>query len=106
MDLLYSRYSNPLELMRLYINQGRFGEFVSAILDLDEKRKREENEKEDEQKMWELYLHSSSDKSFDEWKKDIIDNSKAQSVSLSMNDSQVEEVKEKARKILYSFSPN
>ena len=32
MDLLYARYSNPMDLMGRYINQGRFGEFVHEFL--------------------------------------------------------------------------
>lgn len=107
MDLLYSRYSNPLEFMRLYINQGRFGEFVAEILEMDQKRKQEETEKDNEQKMWEMYLHSMADKSFNDWKKDILSNSNSNQkpASLSMNDDQVEDAKQKARGILKNFSP-
>ena len=54
MDLLYSRYSNPLEFMHLYMEQGRFGEFVTNILEMDQKRKQEEAEKENERNLWEL----------------------------------------------------
>lgn len=107
MDLLYSRYSNPFEFMRLYINQGRFGEFVTEILEMDQKRKQEEAEKDNEQKMWEMYLHSMADKSFNDWKKDVLSNSNSNQkpVSLSMNDDQVEDAKQKARGILKNFSP-
>ena len=107
MDLLYSRYSNPLEFMRLYINQGRFGEFVAEILEMDAKRKQEEADKDNEQKMWEMYLHSMADKSFNDWKKDVLSNSNSNQkpVSLSMNDDQVEDAKQKARGILKNISP-
>ena len=107
MDLLYSRYSNPLEFMSLYINQGRFGEFVAEILEMDAKRKQEEADKDNEQKMWEMYLHSMADKSFNDWKKDVLSNrnSNQKPVSLSMNDDQVEDAKQKARGILKNFSP-
>lgn len=107
MDLLYSRYSNPLEFMRLYINQGRFGEFVAEILEMDAKRKQEEADKDNEQKMWEMYLHSMADKSFSDWKKDVLSNSNSNQkpVSFSMNDDQVEDAKQKARGILKNFSP-
>ena len=107
MDLLYSRYRNPLEFMRLYINQGRFGEFVAEILEMDAKRKQEEADKDNEQKMWEMYLHSMADKSFNDWKKDVLSNSNSNQkpVSLSMNDDQVEDAKQKARGILKNFSP-
>lgn len=107
MDLLYSRYSNPLEFMRLYTEQGRFGEFVTEILKMDQKRKTEAAKKEDEQKLWEIYLHSTAEKSFNDWKKDILSNnaSSQKPVSLSMDESQVENVKQQARGILQRFSP-
>ena len=107
MDLLYSRYSNPLEFMRLYADQGRFGEFVTKILQMDRKRKIEVAKKDDEQKLWEIYLHSMSDKSFSEWKKDILSN-KAKNqkpASLSMSDAQINDTKQQARDILHRFSP-
>lgn len=70
--MLYSRYSNPLEFMRLYIDQGRFGEFVTNIIDMDNKRKQEEAEKDDENKWFSLYVHSGSDKCFIDWKAEIL----------------------------------
>lgn len=75
MDLLYSRYSNPLEFMSMYIEQGRFGEFVANIIDLNNKRKKEELEKENEDKLWMLYCHSYSEKSFNEWKNTVMSRS-------------------------------
>lgn len=72
MDLLYSKYSNPLEFMNMYINQGRFGEFVTEIVGLENNRKQEEVEKQNEDRLWEAYLHSMSDKSFLEWKKAVM----------------------------------
>lgn len=59
--------------MNLYINGGRFGEFVSGLLEIEYKRKKEMAEKEDEDKLWSLYIHSLPDKSFNEWKKDLVD---------------------------------
>ena len=72
MDLLYSRYASPFEFMNLYINGGRFGEFVSKLLETDYKRKKEKAEKEDEDKLWSLYIHSMPDRSFEEWKKELV----------------------------------
>ncbi len=101
MDLLYSRYSNPLEFMHLYIEQGRFGEFVEQIIELDNKRKKEEVDKENEEKLWQMYIHSMSDKSFIQWKDELINEQpQNQESSLSMTDKQIEEQKNKARNIL------
>ncbi len=109
MDLLYSRYSNPLEFMRLYIDQGRFGEFVEEILEMEQKRKQEKAAKEDEQKLWEMYLHSMSDKSYIDWKKEVLSNNSGnkgnQKPTLAMSDEQVEDAKRQARGILQRFLP-
>lgn len=72
MDLLYSRYSNPMEFMRLYIEQGRFGEFVTEIITQENKRRKEQAEKEDDERLWSAYIHSYSDKSFSEWKSELL----------------------------------
>lgn len=108
MDLLYTRYSNPLEFMRLYIENGRFGEFVENIISIDNKRKIEEAEAENEKKFWDMYIHSFSDKSFNDWKAEVIKNSnnKKQPESLSMSSDQVDDVIEKSRSILNGFNPN
>lgn len=71
MDLLFSKYASPFEFMRLYIDNGRFGEFVSEIIASENKRKQEEAQREEDRKWWELYLHSFSDKSFSEWKEEV-----------------------------------
>lgn len=73
MDLLYSRYASPMELMNIYIENGRFGEFVEKIVELDNERKREAAEKENEHKLWMMFVHSGvTDMSFNEWKKNNI----------------------------------
>lgn len=106
MDLLYSKYSSPLELMHLYIDQGRFGEFVTEILKINMEQKQDEAEKEDEQRLWELYLHSMPELSFSDWKEEIKKNSgrKVAKPVLAMNDEQITAVKNRARGILKEFS--
>lgn len=66
--MLYSRYSNPLELMNTYINQGRFGDFVAGFCEAEYNRRKEEAEKDDENKLWTAYVFSRSELSFREWK--------------------------------------
>ena len=104
MDLLFSRYASPMELMSLYIENGRFEEFVENIISMDRKRKQEEAEKENEQKLWDMYLRSTSDKSFIEWKKEVFSKNQ-DATTLEMTDEQVKDVKDKARGILKGFSP-
>lgn len=82
MDLLYSRYANPMELMNYYINENRFGEFVSNILDAEYKRKREERERDEDWKLWFAYLLGMHEESFEEWKNGLFRKSgKAEAVS-------------------------
>lgn len=71
MDLLYSRYSNPMDLVKRYINQRRFGAFVQSFIEAEAERRKQEVEKENEMKLWIAYIHSYSEKSYDEWKKQI-----------------------------------
>ena len=105
MDLLFSRYASPLDFMKLYINQGRFGEFVEGIISLENKRKKEEQEKENDDKLWQAYIRSMSEKSFMDWKKELKEESNKQPETLSMTNERVADVKEQARGILKSFSP-
>lgn len=72
MDLLYSRYSNPMELVRSYIRRGRFGEFVTGILQAEKDRKKAEAKRDEDLKEWIAYVHSYSEKSFDDWKADLL----------------------------------
>lgn len=72
MDLLYSRYSNPMDLMHHYMIQGRFEEFVTNIIELENERKKEEKAKLEDQKLWSLYIHSMSEDSFINWKKKVL----------------------------------
>ncbi len=105
MDLLHSRYASPMDFMHLYIEQGRFGEFVSEIIELDFKRKREEAEKEEEHKWWTMYVHSMSDKSFEMWKREVLERSvKKEPETYSMTDEQVEATKQEAKGILKKIS--
>ena len=105
MDLLFSRYASPLDFMKLYIEQGRFGEFVEGIVSLENKRKKEEKEKEDDDKLWQAYIRSMSEKSFIDWKKELRQESNKQPETLSMTNERVADVKEQARGILKNFSP-
>lgn len=70
--MLYARYSNPMDLIGRYINQGRFGEFVSEFLTLENERRKEEDEKQKHNDMWAMYIHSYTDEDFDAFCKRIL----------------------------------
>lgn len=74
MDLLYSRYASPMDLIKQYINRGQFGKFVTDFLEAVNERKKEQEAKEDEWKMWMVYVHSYSysEESFYDWKKRVL----------------------------------
>ena len=59
----------------MYINRGRFGEFVSSVLESEYERRKEQAEKEDDLKLWLMYVHSYSEESFLDWKKRVLGNS-------------------------------
>ncbi len=103
MDLLYSRYASPVEFMKTYINQGRFGEFVNGILELDAKRKKETAQKENDDKLWLAYIHNITGKSFHDWKNEL--QQKQEPKTHYMTDEQVDEVIQQAREILKKISP-
>ena len=76
MDMMYARYSNPMDLMRPYINQGRFGDFIGRFLHAENERRKEEADNDDELKLWIAYVHSYSDKSFNDWKSGVLGSAK------------------------------
>ena len=74
MDMLYRAYSNPLDLMNMYINQGRFGKFVTGFLESEYERRKEASEKDFDWKLWMMYINSITDKSYGEWKDNVLKN--------------------------------
>lgn len=69
--MLYTRYSNPMDLMNRYINQGRFGKFVTGFLEAEYERRKAEAEKDLEWKLWMMYINSMTDMTFGEWKDSV-----------------------------------
>lgn len=76
MDMLCRAYSNPLDLMNLYINQGRFGKFVTGFLEAEYEKRTEKAERDNDWKLWLMYVHSYSEMTFSEWKQNAIKESK------------------------------
>lgn len=71
MDLLYTKYSSPMDLMKRYINQGRFGAFVEGMIHAENERRQAEAKKEEEMMLWIAYVHSNSEDTFNGWRKKI-----------------------------------
>lgn len=64
-----------MDLMNSYINRGQFGKFVSSFLEAEYQTRKEEAEKDDDWKLWVMYIHSMADESFLDWKKRVLGNS-------------------------------
>lgn len=86
MDMLYSRYSCPMDLVKSYINRRRFGEFVEGILKAENERRKEEAEKTEHLIEWIGYVHSYSDKSFKDWRADLIGSAEAKKKTAGKSD--------------------
>ena len=70
--MLYRAYSNPMDWVSMSINRGRFGTFVEGFLKAEYKRRKEEVERNEDWMLWVAYIHSYSDKSFNDWKKQFV----------------------------------
>lgn len=96
-----------MELIRLYIEQGRFGEFVSEIIRLDYERKEEEAEEKNDDRLWQMYLNNSmtmqEPMSFDDWKVEVAKNTRNQPKNHKMTNEQVKDTVEYSRSILKGF---
>lgn len=76
MDMLYARYSCPMDLVKSYIRRRRFGEFVQGFIEAEVERRKEEAEKDKEWFYRIAYVHSYSEKSYDDWRADLIGSAK------------------------------
>ena len=72
--MLYTRYSNPMDLINRYINQGRFGKFVTGFLEAEYERRKAEAEKDLDWKLWMMYINSVTEMNFGEWKDSVLNN--------------------------------
>ena len=88
MDMLYARYSNPMDLVKRYINQGRFGTFVHGFLEMETERRKQETEKENDRRLWMAYVHSyiMPKESFDDWKKEVFQNNSSTTAKSGKSD--------------------
>ena len=63
-----------MDLMNGYINRGQFGKFVSSFLEAEYQTRTETAEKDDDWKLWTMYIHSTADESFNDWKRRVLGN--------------------------------
>ncbi len=89
--------------MNTYITQGRFGEFVHNILDMDMKRKSEAARKEDIDMLCQAYISSIGDKALPERMSDMM--KERAPVLYAMSSGEVNAVKQRAKEIMERVSP-
>lgn len=85
MDRLFKRYADPFLFIDSLIISERFTEFVLELLEI-----------ENEEMMWEFYLHKVYDKSFDEFKESM----------KPVPKEQLETTVQNSKSILNNFNPN
>lgn len=84
MDLLFSRYASPLDLINTYISSGRFGEFVTNFLELENERIKEKHERDENWRLWIMYTRlypAYTQDTFQKWRAGLITESEKQVTS-------------------------
>lgn len=99
MDLLHKRYASPFSLLDNLIINEQFNEYVQFLLN-------KEAEDRNDQMLWEYYLHKVYDKSFNDFRKDMLVKSEGESKKNDATDeAKRNEIIEKSNAILKGFVP-
>lgn len=84
MDLLSTRYANPFFILDGVISTGRLYEFIRTLDNIRVKEK----EAEEEQRLWKFWLLHAADKTFKEFKRELVERAKpetAESIAKIIN---------------------
>ena len=94
MNLLFKKYASPFILLDIMLQSNRFDEFVTTFIN-----------EENEQKLWELYLHHGwLNKSFDEFKHDVLIPVTNESTN-KVTEKDIEATIKHSKEILNGFKP-
>ena len=88
MDMLYHRYACPFNFLQSLLDTGNL---VQGFIHLFEK--------ENDRKLWDLYLHSLPSESFDDWKEKVTSNQMTKELTKKEVETQVS----KSNNILETF---
>lgn len=91
MDALFSKYARPFDLLDGMIITGRLADFINEFWNL-----------ENDRKAWEFYLHKVYDKSYEDFRKSMPNQTKAEPVSTE----QIGATIKNSKNILDGFTPN
>ena len=98
MDLVYKRYSNPMELIDNMISLSNFSEFISELAD-----------NVSDEKLYDIWKSKVYDKSFADFKNEMMAKWKKSTgieTSETMTDEEMETTINDSYEILNSFNPN
>jgi hypothetical protein len=90
MDLLSRRYASPFFILNGYIQTGRFCEFIDEFAEAVQESKR-----------YELYLHKVWDKTYEEFREDVLTTQK----NRNMSEFSFETTIKNSMNILNNFNP-
>ncbi len=91
MDLLFKRYANPFLLLDNLIATGRFLEFILELIDI-----------QNEEKIYDVWLHKVFDKGFDAFKEAVMENNQI----VNVDNQNVETTINESFDILNNFNPH
>lgn len=95
MDLLYRRYADPFSFLSRMVSKYSLADTIKKIW----------NEAQEE-KIFNMYLHSFSDKSFYEYKEEVLKKQDNETLeNYNINDEEKEKIVKKSNDILKNFSP-
>lgn len=98
MDLVYKRYSNPMELIDNMISLSNFSEFISELAD-----------NVSDEKLYDIWKSKVYDKSYTDFKNEMMAKWKKNAgieTSETMTDEEMETTINDSYEILNSFNPN
>lgn len=88
--MLFTKYASPFDFLDGMTEMGEFEQALDRLV-----------EQEQEKKLWEMYLHSHSDKSFNEWKEQVLEDNPKPSEAMSKEEVTTEI--DRSKEILKSF---
>lgn len=96
MDLVFKRYSSPFSFLDMLIENGKLLEFVLELIDTF-----------NEEQMYEYWLHKCFDKSYLEFKKEVMGNGNdhVQETDVEMDNEQIESIINDSFNMLNNFKP-
>lgn len=92
MDLIFKRYSSPFELLDNIISSSHLCEFLEKLA-----------KKVQDERLYELWLHKVFNKTYPEWKKEVITNMKRVNEYKNLTEEDKETILEDSYSILKNF---